>query len=291
MCIRDSLRVRRQDPVHRPLGREVGPLVEQGGVHRGRGRVNEALRMKLAEDRRPLGSRQRPGRSGTRPRGSVAPSLRAPVVGGAGDRQSGTGTPGARDRGELVNAGGDHRPSFGSALPRESSRKSAETFPWTAITFSARTRRASRRSIVARRRSFSAASGWGAGRPRGLARPERAPARYSRRHSTRWELYRPSRRSRAPTAPGSAAALASSTIRRLYSAVKRRRTGRSLTSGSGIGKAWPTRARGAKGSSISLVGPLPSSACHLFPAGGCLTESWQRGASPGVHPRYGGKRT
>jgi len=64
----------------------------------------------------------------------------------------------------------------------------------------------------------------------------------------------------------------------LYSALKRRRTGRSLTSGSGIGAAWATRARGAKGSSISFVGPLPAlAACHLFPAGGCLTRSWQRG--------------
>ena len=42
-----------------------------------------------------------------------------------------------------------------------------------------------------------------------------------------------------------------------------------------------TRARGAKGSSMSFVVPLPSSAGHLFPAGGCLTESWQRGKRSG----------
>src|SRR5664280_1215998 len=272
---------RGEDAVHRPLRREVRALIEQGGVHRSRRRIEKAWGMELAEHHGSLGSRQRPRWSGTRHRGTVARAPEVPVVGGPGHGEGGTGTPRARDRGELVDPCGDHRPSFCSALSRESSRKSAETFPWTAITFSARTRRASRRSIAARRRSFSAASGCGAGRPRGPVRPERAPARYNRRHSTRWDLYRPSRRSRALTAPGSAAALASSTIRRLYSAVKRRRTGRSLTSGSGIGKAWPTRARGAKGSSISFVDPLPAlAACHLFPAGGCLTRSWQKGLAP-----------
>jgi len=51
--------------------------------------------------------------------------------------------------------------------------------------------------------------------------------------------------------------------------VKRRRSGRSLTSGSGIGTVLPTRARGAKGSSMGWVVPLPAlSACHLFLSGG-----------------------
>ena len=60
-----------------------------------------------------------------------------------------------------------------------------------------------------------------------------APASRWRRQSTRWEEYRPSRRSRAPICPGSVAVSASFRIASLYSAVNLRRLGRSGTSGSG----------------------------------------------------------
>jgi len=91
-----------------------------------------------------------------------------------------------------------------------------------------------RRTRRLRSRSFSFASGFGRGWPLGWASAPSAPERYNRGQSTRWLLYSPSRRSRAPIAPGSDAAFASSTIRSLYSALKRRRTGRSSTSESGI---------------------------------------------------------
>jgi hypothetical protein len=62
----------------------------------------------------------------------------------------------SRPRAPARRRGGDHRPSYGSALPRECSRKSAEMFPWTAMTFSARSSCASSRPAWPRRRSFSA---------------------------------------------------------------------------------------------------------------------------------------
>src|SRR5450759_2545008 len=120
-----------------------------------------------------------------------------------------------------------------SALLRELSLESAETFPWTAITFSARVSRASSRPTVARRRSFSATSGWAALGPRDRPRASRPPSARRRRQSVTWLPYRPSRRRMAPLEPGVVARSSSSRMATLYAAVKRRRVGRSATSGSG----------------------------------------------------------
>ena len=116
-------------PVHRGLGCEVRALVEHGGVDRGRGRVEKALAGQLAEDGGSLGVGQRPGRRGAWPRGSLARATRPSVPGGPGQRHgppsssrsSGRGARGAMEGRALLAAG--------SALPRESWRKSAETFP------------------------------------------------------------------------------------------------------------------------------------------------------------------
>jgi hypothetical protein len=65
----------------------------------------------------------------------------------------------------------------------------------------------------------------------------KAPVSRSRRHSTRWDEYNPSRRNSAPIAPGSVARSASSTMPSLYSAVNLRRWALAATSGSGAGGA------------------------------------------------------
>ena len=131
-----------EDPVHGPFGREVAALVEEGGIGLGRGSVDEALAVEEIEDGRLLDLRERPWwawswRGRPEPRLSVTP-----VVGRPRYREGGAGGAGAHDRGELVDGGCDHRSGLCSALSRVSSRKSADTFPWTAITFSARLSRA-----------------------------------------------------------------------------------------------------------------------------------------------------
>ena len=74
-------------------------------------------------------------------------------------------------------------------------------------------------------------------RPRFLDKALKAPVSRSRRHSTRWDEYNPSRRNSAPIAPGSVARSASSTMPSLYSAVNLRRWALAATSGSGAGGA------------------------------------------------------
>src|SRR5215470_15157645 len=70
--------------------------------------------------------------------------------------------------------------------------------------------------------------------PRGFgASPQATPAANCRRQPVSVELYSPSRLSNAPSSPGLQQRLASSRIRRLYPALKLRRTGRFDTSGSG----------------------------------------------------------
>src|ERR1022692_4549815 len=65
------------------------------------------------------------------------------------------------------------------------------------------------------------------------ARAWRTPASRSRRQVVNREEYKPSRRSSAPTPPEPLAWPASARMRRLYSAVKRRRLACATTSGSG----------------------------------------------------------
>src|ERR1039457_7211234 len=72
------------------------------------------------------------------------------------------------------------------------------------------------------------------------------------------EEYRPSRRNKAPTAPASWAASAWPTIERLYSAVKRRRRGRAITSQSGTGGRRP----GAGAPAALAASPLRSEAAN-----------------------------
>src|SRR5581483_8573897 len=67
-------------------------------------------------------------------------------------------------------------------------------------------------------------------RPRRFGvRPASSPRPRARRHTTKCDEYNPSRRSKAPTAPGVVHASASLRIRRLYSAVYVRRRGFAAT--------------------------------------------------------------
>jgi hypothetical protein len=85
---------------------------------------------------------------------------------------------------------------------------------------------------------FSSARGLRVGlRPRLFDKALRAPAARSRRHSTRWDEYRPSRRNSEPISPGSVARSASSTMASLYSAVNLRRWALATTSVSAGGAA------------------------------------------------------
>lgn len=96
----------------------------------------------------------------------------------------------------------------------------------------------SRRATCAFNFWFSSARGLRVGlRPRLFDKALRAPAARSRRHSTRWDEYRPSRRNSEPISPGSVARSASSTMASLYSAVNLRRWALATTSVSAGGAA------------------------------------------------------
>lgn len=110
----------------------------------------------------------------------------------------------------------------------------SQSFFWAPTINSARRARSSALANAFRSSSFSrASSDFGLG-PRFFAfRPPRPSSRLARRHWHRCEEYRPSRRRIAPTWPGSVALSHSSRIFALYAAVKRRRFGLAVTSGSG----------------------------------------------------------
>lgn len=131
----------------------------------------------------------------------------------------------------------------------------------------------SRRATCAFHFWFSSASGLRVGlRPRFLEKALRAPAARSRRHCTKCDEYRPSRRNSAPICPGPVARPASSTMASLYSAVNLRRWALATTSvpaGSAAGRlelaAPPLRAgslrspslRSEAANSIMWESPLP----------------------------------
>src|SRR6266542_1338561 len=226
-----------EHPVHGPLRAQVAALVEQGGVHLGRRGVAEPVRAQHLEHARLLLLGQGPGRAGPgldearRPAGAPRP---APAVRRGPGHPQHPGCDGGPDvRGHLLH-GSHHRSlSFSSLAGSSEIPSSSETFPWTSMIFSAWPKRRRRRSLSVRSRVISLSFGSGRERPRGRPRATRAPASRWRRQSTRWEEYSPSRRSSAPISPGSVAASISFRMASLYSAVNRRRVGRSGTSGSG----------------------------------------------------------
>jgi hypothetical protein len=105
--------------------------------------------------------------------------------------------------------------------------------------------------------------------PRFLANPANSPRSRAARQVARWDEYRPSRRSRAPTAPGVLHPSASRTIFRLYSRVNRRLVAFDTTSISG-----PPRARSAVLIGLRSLLALDSK----LPGGHCLAHVGREGA-------------
>jgi len=130
----------------------------------------------------------------------------APAGVGVGD----SGAPGPRRRRRRrlarrrpVPAGRSHRRSAGlafrlrGAVGGELVQQRGE-FPCTSITVRVLASSLARRSFSRRSRAVSRSSGSAAGRPVGLPSAASAPRSRCLRHSVISELYRPSRRSRAP---------------------------------------------------------------------------------------------
>jgi hypothetical protein len=113
--------------------------------------------------------------------------------------------------------------------------------------------------------------------PRKIApgRRGRPPSSRCRRHAERCEVYSPSLRSRAPISPGRLQASASCRIRSLYSAEKRRRCGRSTSSGLGtlpsaavpataaLRGRCPVHSRSRSTSSLSISPSRLSDSCMI----------------------------
>src|SRR5207245_3318791 len=140
--------------------------------------------------------------------------------------------------------------------------KSAATFFWSSTSASARSARCFHRAIS---RSCSAiflsrGSGGVAFGPRGFgASPASSPRSRAARQVVRCEEYNPSRRSSAPSSPGFVQRSASRTIRRLYSAVNRRRCALATTSVSpSTGAALGNTPVALRASSVSPTRSLPS---------------------------------
>jgi hypothetical protein len=138
-------------------------------------------------------------------------------------------------------------------------------FFWTSTRASARSARCFHR-VISRACSAMTLSRESVTRdagPRFFAGPANCPRSRAARQVARWEEYRPSRRSSAPTAPGVLHPSASRTIFRLYPRVNRRRVALVTTSVSG-----PPRARSAV-----LIDLRPLLALDIkLPGGHCLTH-------------------
>src|SRR4030095_6930538 len=205
-----------------------------------------------------LGRGQRPWRGGPPRR----PRPRAPTPIGRGDRHP--GRPTERGHAQLRPDGADRRHqdfSFSNGVP-----SNAATFFCTSTSASARSARFFHFAIS---RScsvifLSRVSGGAAFGPRFLgASASNSPRSRAARQVVRCEEYSPSRRSSAPIAPGVVHRSASRTMRRLYSAVKRRRCGLATTSVSAVVTTGGSPGTPAAKTPVALpapsVSPAPSS--------------------------------
>ena len=211
----------------------------------------QPLLVQPCQHRGALGPGQRPRRHHRRPR-HAHPRPRAPAI---HRRPTRAEHPARGQRAhewlDLTDGLLDHRsgPSaLGTValLGASRSSKSAETFPCTSITRRAVNRSASARSNRARTARNSSCSGLGARGPRLRgANPSSAPASCCLRHAAKCDEYNPSRRNNTAISPGRVTPAASRKTRSLYSAVNRRRRGRSASSGSGLDPLPTRRARRA----------------------------------------------
>lgn len=196
-----------QQAVHGGDRAVVGAVVEKARPHLGRGEVAVEGGVQGVAHALALGGAQRVRRG--RPGPSVpgrAWALPA-VVGGPGLADKLAGPLRRGERGELGERGLSHLVDLPSESSlSESSPKSACAFPTTSRAALVFLSSVLRRSFSRRSRSSSTDSGLLLRRRPWAASAASAPASRALRHSTRWELYSPSRRKSALFAPGSRSA-------------------------------------------------------------------------------------
>src|SRR5439155_15323045 len=214
-------------------------------------------RLAVAGDQRARWRRSRSGLGAGLPRAIEAGARHAGRCAGRRDAQPGL---------EIGDGLHQSLPSLASGMPR-----SCETFFWTSISPSARSRRAWSRRVS---RSSSAilrsrgSTGFGLGpRARG-ASPASSPRRRASRQADRCEEYSPSRRNNALNSPGFVHPSASRSTRSFSAAVNRRRAAFATTSDS-------TAIRGASRLVDIIVSRL---ALYIkLPGGWCLTHVGREG--------------
>src|SRR3972149_6189184 len=268
-----DLAVRRQNPIHRPDRAVVGSLIQKRGPHFGGRLVDKPLGVQRAEHLVSL----RFAKGAVGPRTTLRPRRHRPTAAircRASDSQGLTrfrclSNPSRQLLGRCHQTFSSLSGGF-RGIPSNS-----EAFFWISSIVSTR---ASRRFSLAFSCSSSLIRGSSAFpfRPRFVdARPTLAISSRWRRHAERSEEYRPSRRRSAATSPSPLQASASRTIRSLYSAVKRRRFARSLTSGSRATRA-PSEPVAAAFSTNRLMDDPPSPST-LISRGGVSQGCWHRG--------------
>src|SRR5438552_3776124 len=242
-----------QDPVHRPLRAEVALGIEKLRVDLPRSQIDELGLVQHLEHGRAFRSRELARR--TRP--TFAGRLR-PDPSVVGRRWQAQRRARRRDP--------EPRPHLAYRLDRHFSLSngvpsSAASFFGTSTSASARSARllwrpTSRSSSAIFLSRGSGATTFG---PRFFAdSPSSSPRSRADRHVVRSEEYSPSRRSSAPISPGRVQRSASRTIRRLYSAVNRRRSAFATTSTSGLVSPGAAPAVGAPAGKTPVALRAPS---------------------------------
>src|SRR5439155_1069029 len=242
-----------EDPVHRPLRAEIALGIEKLCVHLRRSQIDELRFVQHLEHGGPLRRGQRPRR--TRPLPGRRLGLASAVVGRRGQTEHCARRRDPKPRPHLPHRL-DHHFSLSNGVP-----SNAATFFWTSTNASARSARFCHRAIS---RSCSAiflsrGSGGATFGPRFFGdSPSSSPRSRAARQVTRCEEYSPSRRSSAPISPGFVHRSASRTIRRLYSAVNRRRSAFATTSTSGLSAPGAAPAVGAPAGKTPVALRAPS---------------------------------
>src|SRR5215216_3419025 len=216
-----------QQPVHGRDRGKVAPVVQQPGPDLRGGQVAEPWFVQHAQDLLAFGRAERVRWARPRPGRRARAGSASPVVGRAWLAEQHTGPLGVDQRRQLGEGRLDHLLDRGSeSALSESCSKSACAFPTISNAARVRASSASSRWLRRRTRSSSTCSGVRLRARPCPARPASAPASRARRHSTMWEVYRPSRRSNAPLSPGSVSRSYSARIASLYSGLNLRRRGR-----------------------------------------------------------------
>src|SRR5512132_185803 len=218
---------RAQQPVRGRDRGQVDPVVQHPGPDLRGWQVAEPWFVQHLQDLLAFGRAERVRRARSRPGRCARAGSAAPVVGRAWLAEQQARPLGVDQRRQLGDGRLDHLLDRGSeSALSESCSKSACAFPTISNAVRVRASSASRRWLRRRTRSNSTCSGVRLRARPCPARPASAPASRARRHSTMWEVYKPSRRSNAPLSPGSVSRSYSARIASLYSGLNLRRRGR-----------------------------------------------------------------